>query len=301
MLDSEILENPYLCPRCDFVSSIPNGSKLEDLKCGNCDFSELTHAIHINQGTRKLWIKVEESGKWKPSKKLKKSLKNDLCDNKKWIDRLDFITKEIFDFFNNCEHTELFPHYRMDYARTTKKSVRLGKGAKYKVTKRGSIRGELYEGLFRKAIDGIDHIERCTEYFAHPTLSNGCRPDAIISFGPKRKFPVEFKTLARGDFLLNKISKHLGQSHAQGVISDALDINKNGISMLIECCPEERIYSCLLLDQRIKGRITHLKGKPSRKRLSRERNRKAQEELRNRKRQNSKNNSRKDGNGRTTM
>ena len=278
MKQEEIFTNPYLCFKCDYVAEIPIGKSLDTMQCEMCSFDDLAYAIHIHAGTRKRWISIEDSSKWKKSKRLNKSLKNDVSRNELWTTRLDSITDQIFDYMNNSDASENFPIYRVDYARTSGKTLRLENKRVAKSTKRGSIRGELYEVFFLKAVDNIENIERCLESYKIPSSEKYSRPDALISFDSGIKYPVEFKTVGADDFKLNKIGKHLGQSHAQGTTLSKLNVSEGNLSMLIICCPEKRVYCSLLIDDRIRGRIRHLKGKPSIKRQSRERNRKRQEE-----------------------
>jgi len=275
--------NAYLCPKCDYVSSIPEDTTIAEVTCPECDYDECVYAIHINNGTRKRWIEIERSEPWKLQKKIRKSLKHDLCKNKMWSKRLNDITKQIFASINESDPDELFPRYRVNYPRMKDKNIRLKRGENAKVTKRGSIRGELYESAFLKVIDNIPNIERCIELVEN-TGGRKCRPDAWISFGPSNKYPVEFKTVKQGNFLLNGISKHLKQSRKQGRICARADLCRKDMSMLIVCCPEERIFCGLLLDKNIEGRITHLTGRRSQKRISREKNRKAQDEARQKRR-----------------
>ncbi len=281
-----VMENAYLCPKCDYVSSIPKDTTIGELKCQECDYDECVYAIHINNGTRKRWIEIERSSPWKLGKKIQKSLKNDLCKDKLWRKRLDEITNQIFALINESEPDDLFPQYRVDYPRMKDKIIRLKRGENAKLTKRGSIRGELYESAFLKVIDNIPNIERGLELVEN-TSGRKCRPDAWISFGPKNKYPVEFKTVKQGNFLLNGISAHLKQSRMQGKICSRADLNNKDMSMLIVCSPEERIFCGLLLDKKIEGRINHLTGRPSQKRMSREKNRKSQDEARQKRRQRS--------------
>jgi hypothetical protein len=273
----EICTDPYLCLDCDNVDEIPSDLDLNDFCCDVCESGNLVYAIHIHGGHRKRWVKTENSGSWKRNKKLEKSLKNDLSLNKELTKKTEKITKQIFDFFNESDSEAYFPHYRVNFARTSKRTVRLKRRDNKKRTKQGSIRGELYEVFFLKAIDNIEHIERCNQSYEHSDRKNPAKPDAVISFDSVHSFPVEFKTVAKDNFLLNKIQKHLSQSHSQGIMFDKLNLSKDCISVLIVCCPEDRIYGTLLLDNRIRGRITHLKGRPSKKKMSRTRNRERQE------------------------
>ena len=277
MTSETIITNPYLCYKCDNVAEIPDGKSIDELKCGVCDFHDLAYAIHIPGGTRKRYIRIEESSPWKRNKRIEKSLINDLSRNKEWAKRLESITDQIFVFFNESVPSENFPTYRVDYPRTSGKSVRIENRRHAKRTKRGSVRGELYEVYFLKAIDQIENVERCVETFVQPSTGKNSRPDAIISFDSEHQYPVEFKTVGKGDFLLNKMSKHLGQSHAQGLTFDELKLSKGKLSMLIVCCPEERVYTSLLIDERISGRIRHLRGRPSLKKQSRKLNREKQQ------------------------
>jgi len=275
------LENAYLCPKCDHVAPIPHNTDIENLLCDLCSFDEVGYAIHINAGTRKRWIEIEKSSPWRWNKKIMKSMKNDMCDDDLWKGRLENITKQIFTTFNDSKPEEIFPHYRVDFARTAKITVKIERGMNIKATKRGLVRGELYEGMFLRTIDGVPNIYRNFELI-ETNRGERCRPDAWVSFGKNRRYPVEFKTLGKGDFVIKKMKKMLIQSRKQGRLSDFTH-NKNrtkksfGVSMLIVCCPEDRSYCSFLIDRKIEGLITHLQGRKSVKRISREENRKLQE------------------------
>ena len=264
----------YICLECDLDFS--SKLKLEEIICSQCNSNNCVYAITINNGYRKRWINIEKEKPWKRYKKIHRSLSNDLCKDKEYSERLEKLTDQIFNKFNTIEIEEYFPKYRVDFQRTFNKKIKMNKRDKRKKTKRGSIRGELYEGLFNRVIDSIPNIERNIEPIETP-LGKFCRPDAFVSYGKKRKYPVEFKTVAKGDFVVNKMLKMLTQSRIQGNYANQAgwrnvrpDIFQ--VSILIVCCPEERKYSSFLIDDRIEGKISHLRGKKSQKRIKREKN-----------------------------
>ena len=264
----------YLCTYCDNV--FDSGTKIEDVVCMQCGKMTCVYAININEGTRKRWIAIENGSKWKRFKKIRRSLKHDLCNDPLWSERLDNITDEIFAKFNENEVEDFFPKYRVDYPRTIGKKNKLRKSDHRTKTKRGTIRGELYEGFFNRVIDTVDNIERCNERIVTPN-GKSCRPDALISFGPRRKFPVEFKTIMADSFTVRNLKKMLIQARTQGTYADLAGYKNSrsdsfGISMLIVCSPEDRTYSSFLIDSRIEGKLSHLKGQKSKKRISREKN-----------------------------
>lgn len=299
----------YICPSCDAVF---DGSVVRaDVKCSECSFPDCSYAIHINEGTRKLWMDVESGPRWKRNKKIKKSLRHELCNDAEMANELDLLVDQLFHGFRSRNIDELFPRYREDYNRTIGKQQRLthvkvrrrgdetktkgprkgkrskrGKKEKYRKknrtkTKRGAIRGALYEGAFQKLVDLTSDMSRCLETIESPD-GKRCRPDAWYDLAGLLNIPIEFKTIGSGEFLINKMKKMLIQSRQQGEIAHYSNLQKglaseNGMSLLIVCSPRDRQYASFLLDNRIEGRLSHLSGRKSKKRLLREKNRKLAE------------------------
>ena len=272
-----------LCTVCDHT--FDSEDNLEESKCPKCSSLDCVYTSHINEGTRKRWVKIESSGPWFRNKKINRSLKDDVCKDELWTERMDNIVNEIFDKISNSNSDDFFPYYRVDYPRTFGKKRRLMRTDNAKKTKRGSIRGEMYESLFNKFVDRTENIERGLERVMTPDEEESCRPDAWVFFGTKKRLPLEFKTIAKGDWKLNKLKKMVIQSRKQGRIAQKAGMKNNrkgakGMSILVVCCPEERNYTCFLFDERVEGRISHFKGVKSKKRKSREINKKRQREER---------------------
>ena len=272
-----------LCTVCDHT--FDSESPLEEAECPKCDSMGCVYTSHINEGTRKRWLNIEASGPWHRHKKITRSLRDDLCKDELWTDRMNGIVNEIFQKMNSVNADDFFPYYRVDYPRTSGKKRRLYASDNAKKTKRGSIRGEMYESFFNKIVDSTENIERGLEKISTRDEKESCRPDAWVYFGPKKRLPLEFKTIAKGDWKLNKLKKMVIQSRKQGRIAQEAGKKNNrngsrGISILVVCCPEERNYCSFLFDERVKGRISHFKGEKSEKRRSREINKKRQREER---------------------
>lgn len=304
----------FLCPSCDevFDAALP----LEEVKCPSCDHDSCSYAIHINEGTRKLWIEVESGRRWKRNKKIRKSLQHELRNDRDLTKELDELVDEMFAMFRQQNFDELFPKYREDYARTTgskkrthdrkdrqlittqrksRKRKRNRKPMKYSKkekerkknktpTKRGAVRGALYEGAFQKMLDLIPNTSRCLETIESPK-GERCRPDGWYDMHGLLNIPIEFKTIGSGDFLVNNMQKMLEQSREQGLIAHYANLQKtvdptDGVSLLIVCSPRDREYANFLIDNRIEGRLSHLRGVKSKKRALREKNKEEAERKR---------------------
>ena len=108
-----------LCPSCDAVFSAINSENRES--CPSCGYTPCSFAIHINEGTRKMWMDVESGPRWKRNKKIHRSLSHELRDDPDLTRDMNEMVDTMFETFRNLNSDELFPRYREDYARTTGK------------------------------------------------------------------------------------------------------------------------------------------------------------------------------------
>ena len=266
-----------LCTVCD--QTFESDGSIEDTNCPTCKSLTCVYTSHINEGTRKRWVMIESLGPWYRNKKINRSLKDDVCKDQLWTERIEKIVDEIFFKISNSNSDDYFPYYRVDYPRSFGKKRRLLPTDNAKKTKRGSIRGEMYETLFNKFVDRTENIARGLDRIFTPEEKESCRPDAWVFFGEKKRLPLEFKTISKGDWKVNKLKKMIIQSRKQGRIAKKAGFRNNrkgsrGMSILVVCCPEERNYATFLFDEKIEGRISHFKGEKSAKRKSREKNKK---------------------------
>lgn len=302
-----------LCPACDnvFISSNSESSH----QCPSCEHSPCSFAIHINEGTRKLWMDVEAGPRWKRNKKIHRSLSHELRKDPELTHDINEMVDSIFQGFREHDHDELFPRFREDYVRTKGKRVQLHakkermrtktrrqrttnarkKRSKYSKkdklrnknktgTKRGAVRGALYEGAFQKILDLTPNVSRCLETIESPR-GDRCRPDGWYDLQGLLNIPIEFKTIGSGMFRVNNMRKMLEQSRQQGLIAHYANLQKtvdekDGVSLLVVCCPRDRTYANFLIDSRIEGRLSHLRGVKSKKRRAREINREQQQKMR---------------------
>ena len=300
------MDSMMLCPACDAV--FPAGETVEDVSCPSCNFAPCSYASHINEGTRKMWMEIESGSRWKRNKKIHRSLAHELRKDPDLSREINQMVDEMFILFREFGSDDLFPTYREDYARTTgkrsllhekkerrsfstrrerKSKKRMTKTSKYSKkdklrkknrtsTKRGAVRGALYEGAFQKILDIIPNASRCLETIESPR-GERCRPDGWYDLHGLLNIPIEFKTIGSGMFHVNNMRKMLEQSREQGLIAHYANLQKtvdenDGVSLLIVCCPRERTYANFLIDSRIEGKLSHLRGVKSEKRKSREQN-----------------------------
>ena len=239
--------NKYICPQCDHIGTLRN----QPISCSVCENESCSIARHIHGGTRKKWVRVEKEGKsWRWDSTLDKLFKHHAVDSvhSKSIKRS---VKRLFSLFS--EHNSvidgLFPHYTVDYERMTgKKSRQRGNRSRQRSTKFGSQRGALYEGVFVQLVDMLDEFERCPNRIKPDNHRFNFHPDGWYLLGSE-KIPVEFKTVKSGNFVAGKMNKHVKQSRKHGRRAKKFDYNTNGYSILIVCCPEERIFGSVLLDK----------------------------------------------------
>jgi hypothetical protein len=300
------MESMMLCPACDAV--FPASEAVEDVSCLSCNFSPCSYASHINEGTRKMWLEIEAGPRWKRNKKIHRSLAHVLRKDADLTDEINQMVDGMFVLFRELDSDDLFPRYREDYARTTgkrsllhekkerlsfgtrserKSKKRTTKTSKYSKkdklrkknrtsTKRGAVRGALYEGAFQKLLDLTPNTSRCLETIESPR-GDRCRPDGWYDLHGLLNIPIEFKTIGSGMFQVNNMRKMLEQSREQGLIAHYANLQKtvdenDGVSLLIVCCPRDRTYASFLIDSRIEGKLSHLRGAKSKKRKRREQN-----------------------------
>ena len=260
-----------------------------------------------------MWMDIENGPRWKRNKKIHRSLFHELRKDSDLAEDINRMVDGMFRMFREIDLDELFPKYREDYARTTgKKSLlharkerptfstrrqrkskkRTTKTSKFSKkdklrkknktsTKRGAVRGALYEGAFQKILDLTPNSSRCLETIESPR-GERCRPDGWYDLHGLLNIPIEFKTIGSGMFQVNNMRKMLEQSREQGLIAHYANLQKtveenDGVSLLIVCCPRDRTYANFLIDSRIEGKLSHLRGVKSKKRRRREENRKKQE------------------------
>ena len=305
------MDSVMLCPACDAV--FPAGESEAEPSCPSCGHAHCSFAIHINEGTRKMWMDIETGSRWKRNKKIHRALAHELRRDPELTNDINQMVDDMFQTFRDLDHNELFPTYREDYARTTgkrsllhakkerptfstrrerKSKKRTTKTSKYSKkdklrkknktsTKRGAVRGALYEGAFQKLLDVTPNTSRCLETIESPR-GERCRPDGWYDLHGLLNIPIEFKTIGSGMFQVNNMRKMLEQSREQGIIAHYANLQKtvdenDGVSLLIVCCPRDRTYASFLIDSRIEGKISHLRGVKSKKRRIREKNREKQE------------------------
>ena len=95
-----------LCTVCDHT--FDSEDNLEETKCPKCSSLDCVYTSHINEGTRKRWVKIESSGPWFRNKKINRSLKDDVCKDELWTERMDKIVNEIFDKISNSNSDDFF-------------------------------------------------------------------------------------------------------------------------------------------------------------------------------------------------
>jgi len=261
-----VAESKFLCQNCDYVGSIEDDSIPSEISCSVCGECECVYAIHINTLQRMKWIDIEnKSSRFKEDKKLRKSFRADLVllrdkDDfeqeliKSYVDIGHSIVKQI----NDMNPEQNFPEYRIHWDKERPNRRRKGwKGFDQRKTREGRLRGELYEGLFRKSMDILDYCKRNLETIEN-TNENSCTPDGWIELGRRDKIPVEFKTVGKEKMTQRGIVNHLKQSRKQGdIVNDVLN-TRNWWSLLILLSPEERRYVVLLMDHNLDSRIKHL-------------------------------------------
>jgi hypothetical protein len=252
-------DNLYLCPICDNVAPLHTGNMI----CDECGFKDCYVARHVNEGTRKFWIKKEETlGDWRFEKRFLTMIKNGIAEDKELVKAFNKSVKELFRVFkenkNNLER--FFPKYVRDYKRTT---GRRETGWRHKSPtsmsvskqKQNSLRGMIYEGAMNKFCamhDLFDPILIPIPFYDKQLAKHyDYEPDFWFYFN-ELQIPVEFKTYEKGGMVKSKFIQGIKQSRRYGNLSFLTHINPNKYSAIIVCCPEERKFSCALVDENAK-------------------------------------------------
>ena len=264
---SEIIDSAYLCQNCDYVGETEAGFSPSEMECPACGEKSCVFAIHMNRMERHKWVEIEKSKKFKRDKKLQKSFRHDVVDLSKYSRAAGENAKHIYkighsviDEINRMDPDTEFPRYRINWNRENPDSrrKRLERSSERKKTHEGTLRGELYEGLFRKAMDSLDKCKRNLESLKNER-GDSCTPDGWITLSQRFVVPVEFKTLGKEKMNHGRgIANHLKQSRKQGNIANDVLKTKHWWSLLIVICPERRSYAVFLMDHDMDSRIKHL-------------------------------------------
>ena len=248
-------DNLYLCPMCDNVGPINN----EQLTCSECEYELCFVAKHINEGTRKFWIEKEvELGNWRFEKRFTTMIKDAIPEHKGLVKRFQKAVKEVFRLFEKSKDDleNVFPKYTRDYKRTT---GRRETGWKRKVSdtkqKQSASRGSLYEGAMNNLLKNNDSFEPVRipiPYFDKQMETEmEYEPDFWFLFDDQ-EIPVEFKTFGKGGMVKSKFIRGIKQSRRYGHLSYLTHNNPQKYSAIIVCCPEERKFSCAIVDDNAK-------------------------------------------------
>lgn len=252
-------DNLYLCPVCDNVGPL----NPDDLTCDKCDFKSCYVARHINEGTRKFWIQKEESlGNWRFEKRFSTMMKNVIPDDKELIKIFSKSVKELFRTFQQNKNNlrDIFPNYTRDYKRTTGRRERgwkgKGPGAKsITMQKQSSLRGIIYEGAMNKFCEEHELFEPIRipvpYYDDKRELQTDYEPDFWFNFNGQQ-IPVEFKTYEKTKMVKSNFIRGIKQSRKYGHKSAITHNNPKTYSAIIVCCPEERKFSCAIIDDKVK-------------------------------------------------
>lgn len=244
-------DNQYLCPMCDYVDSICD----EDLTCGKCGYEPCFVARHINEGTRKFWIEKEQKlGNWRFEKRFSTMIKDSIPKDKELIKNFQKSVKGVFKLFglNKNNLQEIFPRYTRDYKRTTgrRETGWKRKGSESK-QKQGAARGALYEGAMNNLMRDHEFLEPVRVPIPyHDSVSrkeSTYEPDFWFRF-EDQDIPVEFKTFGEGSMVKSKFLRGIKQSRRYGHLSYLTHNNPQKYSAIIVCCPEERTFSCAIVD-----------------------------------------------------
>ena len=174
--------------------------------CGKCGYDCCFVAKHINEGTRKYWIKKEESlANWRYDKKFTVMMKNATPDDTQLVKFFIKSVKEIFTAFveNKNNLDDYFPKYVRDYKRTTgrRETGWKTKGSKSVLKqKQSSLRGAIYEGAMVKFCENHDYFDPILVpipyYDKQENIHTDYEPDFWFNFGGKQ-IPIEFKTFGK--------------------------------------------------------------------------------------------------------
>lgn len=251
------LDNLYLCPDCDHVGPL----KEHDMVCEECGFRDCYVAKHMNEGTRKHWIRNEASdGVWRFDKKLKSMMKDATPDEKELVKEFEKTVKGVFRQFEANKHNfdEIFARFVRDYKRTTGRRETGWKGSSKSLTKRkqSSQRGELYQSAMNhmcKDSQSLVPIKIPLGYYDKLTESHSdYEPDFWFKHNGL-DIPVEFKTFDKSSMVKSKFKRGVLQSRRYGNLSFMKLNNPDKLSAIIVCCPEEKLFSCAVIDERAKS------------------------------------------------
>ena len=249
-------DNLYLCPVCDTTGPL----NLDSMRCDECDFEECFVARHINEGTRKFWMRKEANlDNWRFENRFKTMMKNATPDDNELVKVFTKSVKDLFrEFTSNKNDLEsIFPKFTRDYKRTT---GRRETGWKNKTSsksiskqKNSSLRGAIYEGAinhFCKSHELFENVHIPIPYYdKQRQLHSDFEPDIWFNFN-SQQIPVEFKTYAKQGMVKSKFKNGIKQSRRYGHLSFMTHNNPNKLSALIVCCPEERTFSCAIVGQK---------------------------------------------------
>jgi len=252
-------DNLYLCPLCDNVGPLNS----ESVVCEECGFQDCFVARHINEGTRKYWIRKEESlANWRFEKRFKTMMKDVTPDDGELVKSFTKSVKELFRIFieskNNLD--DIFPKFVRDYKRTTGRREtgwkhKQSSSKSFQKQKQSSLRGMIYEGAMNKFCETHESFETVRVpipyYDKQRELHSDYEPDYWFNFNGLQ-IPVEFKTYDKQGMVKSNFKKGVKQSRRYGHLSFLTHKNPKKLSALIVCCPEERTFSCAVVDDRAK-------------------------------------------------
>ena len=246
-------DNLYLCPVCDNVGPLKSNS----MNCDECGFEGCFVARHINEGTRKFWMRKEaELDDWRFEKRLKTAMKNVAPEDGDLVKVFTKSVKELFKQFiaNKHDLEDIFPKFTRDYKRTTGRRETGWKSAK-SVTKQknSSLRGSIYEGAithFSEVHEFFESISSPIPYFDKQREKyTDYEPDLWFNFNGQQ-IPVELKTYDKQSMVIPRQKNGIKQSRRYGHLSFMTHNNPNKLSALIVCCPEERTFSCAIVGEK---------------------------------------------------
>ena len=226
--------------------------------CDECSFEPCFVARHINEGTRKFWIKNEESlGDWRFENRFSTMIKNAIPADKELVRCFKKSVKELFRLFeeNKDNLHQVFPSFIRDYKRTTgRRETGWKRSGSVTKQKQGSLRGTLYEG----AMNNLSNMHELFEpvrvpiqyYDKKMEKQSDYEPDYWFSFNGQQ-IPVEFKTFGKGNMVKSNFIRGIKQSRRYGHLSFLTHNNPQKYSAIIVCCPEERKFSCAIVDDDI--------------------------------------------------
>ena len=249
-------DNLYLCPVCDNTGPL----NLDSMICDECGFEGCFVARHINEGTRKFWMRKEANlDNWRFENRFKTMMKNVIPDDNELVKVFMKSVKDLFrEFISNKNDLEnIFPKFTRDYKRTTgrRETGWKNKTGSKSITKQknSSLRGAIYEGAinhFCESHELFENVQTPIPYFdKQRQLHSDYEPDIWFNFN-SQQIPVEFKTYAKQDMVKSKFKNGIKQSRRYGHLSFITHNNPNKLSALIVCCPEERTFSCAIVDQK---------------------------------------------------